>query len=463
MDDDNRVEGRARLHLLGMALTAVSCAWTLLGDLSSRVPAFLALLLLALTALLYFERDLWLRPRAPASRLRAGLLSHDVAVVFTVLAWAALMRLPLVASPPGLSDDIYRYIWESEVVAAGLDPYDLPPDDPSLAMRAQSSEVWEHINHRHLPAIYPPAAQGLFVLFRGFSTSVDGFRLAMIAVDLALITLLALLLTVTGRDARAVVLYAWHPLAVVETASSGHYEPFALIPLVAALLLLRRGHRWSAWVWWGVAFSAKYLGGVAAWFGALQAARERRWWHLVGGLSVTAITVAVLFGPFVLRGDPGLGSLGTYARHWGHNASVHALLTPLLGYHPARVAVAALFVLWLLGVSWKVHEPARALLLTFTGVIVLSPVVHPWYGLWVLVWMPLLPSLPLLLLTGLLPLSYLAWTAQAAGGDWVAPAWVPWVEYGVPPAVAVGLRVWRQASGDAADGANSTPPSTATG
>ena len=41
-------------------------------------------------------------------------------------------------------------------------------------------------------------------------------------------------------------LYAWHPLAVVEIAGSGHPEPLVLVPMLAALLLWDRRPRAGA-------------------------------------------------------------------------------------------------------------------------------------------------------------------------------------------------------------------------
>ncbi len=394
-----------------------SVALASLGPLAEAVPAFLTIYVAWLFGLL------WLARRRPALRGSA------------ILLWALLLRLPLLLGPaPSLSDDIHRYVWEGRVLAQGDDPWDLAPDDPQLLrLRAQAPE-WASVNHRELPAIYPPVTQGFFAaLVAAGLDRVGAFRAALVAVDLLLIAVLLALLRARGRPSGGAILYAWHPLVVVEVASSGHYEPLALLPLAAGLLLWERG-RAEAWLAWGLAFGTKLLGAAPAWFAVRRLQASGRMDLAWRGLLATALVALLPALPFALDGSPPTGSLGTYVEHWGHNAFVHALLTPALGYHPARLVVAGVFVGWAALLTWRAPRPAEGFALLFVGLVVLSPVVHPWYGLWLVLFLPLFPRLDLALISGLLPLSYLAWTTQQGGGPWQAPAWVPWVEYGAPAA-----------------------------
>ena len=355
-----------------------------------------------------------------------------------MLLWAAVLRLILVLGPgPSLSDDLHRYVWEGRLVHLGIDPWDHAPDSPELAALAATSPEWASVNHRELPAIYPPGAQLFFgALTRLGIDTVRGVRAVLAVVDLALIAALLALLLRRRQPAGFAALYAWHPLAVVEVGSSGHYEPLALLPLVLGLLLWER-RRATAFLFWGLALSTKLVGAAPAWFAArwlLGAGRPR---SAALGLAVVLGVGLLLATPFALDGTAPLGSLGTYARHWGHNASVHRLLTLLVGYHPARWVVAGLFVAWAAWLTWKGPEPLMGWLGLFAGLLVLSPVVHPWYGLWLLILVPLVRAPALYALTGLLPLAYLAWTVAPGAVSWEPPAWVLWVEYGLPAALAL--------------------------
>ena len=421
---------RRPAHRFAAVATLASVALAVLGPLSEVVPAYLGIHLAWLIGLLLIARR---RPRLrPAA----------------VLLWALAMRLPLLLGPPPtLSDDVHRYVWEGRVVAGGMDPWDAAPDDPSLVPLRADAPEWSSINHRELPAIYPPVTQAVFAFLAAWGLDrVEYFRAAMVVFDGLLIWLLIALLRARQAPPGLAILYAWNPLVVVEVASSGHYEPLALIPLVAGLLLWER-RRGEAWLLWGLAFGTKLVGAAPAWFAARRLQQSGRGDLAWRGLLLTAFAAFLPALPFSVDGSPPIGSVGTYIENWGHNSSVYALLTPWLGYHPARKVVGALLLLWAAGLTIRAPRPAEGFVLLFIGLVVCSPVVHPWYGLWLAVFLPLFPRLDLALLSGLLPLSYLAWTSQEGGGSWQAPGWVPWIEYGVPAALwaswwAVRRRPW---------------------
>lgn len=76
-----------------------------------------------------------------------------------VLGFGGLLRLALLCETPRLSDDIYRYIWDGRVQAAGINPYRYIPADPKLAP-LRDEEIYPHINRRnYAPTIYPPMTQ----------------------------------------------------------------------------------------------------------------------------------------------------------------------------------------------------------------------------------------------------------------------------------------------------------------
>jgi hypothetical protein len=49
-----------------------------------------------------------------------------------VLLFAGIFRLSILFAPPYLSDDIYRYVWDGRVQAAGINPYRYVPADEHL-------------------------------------------------------------------------------------------------------------------------------------------------------------------------------------------------------------------------------------------------------------------------------------------------------------------------------------------
>ena len=59
-------------------------------------------------------------------------ISRRLAVPLILLGCAAIQLAALSAGPQG-SDDLYRYIWDGRVQAAGIDPYQYAPAAPQLA------------------------------------------------------------------------------------------------------------------------------------------------------------------------------------------------------------------------------------------------------------------------------------------------------------------------------------------
>jgi hypothetical protein len=359
------------------------------------------------------------------------------------LFWAVLIRVPLLSTSPSLSDDVFRYLWEGRVVAAGFDPYEESPESSLLSSLAERAPEWEDVNHRHMPAIYPPGAQWVFAALSRLGPSLTIYKLAFLFSDLLLCGLLIALLRARGQPTYLAILYAWHPLAAVETASSGHFDALAMLPLFAGLLFWHRKRPRLAFLSWGFGVALKVVGGFAAVFALASLVRRRLYLQAVAGFTLWMLLPVVLAAPFFLDGNLSFGSARTYGAHWMNFGSVHALLSTAIGVHPARWFGLALGGAWTVWLLWRGASPLAGFFLFFLAMLLLSPVVHPWYGLWLLVFVPFYPRWDLFALVSLLPLAYLAWSSQEAGGAWLPPPWAPWVAYGIP-LVLLLASLWRR-------------------
>jgi len=162
---------------------------------------------------------------APAVPTRCGLL--------LVLGLALAMRLLLIAGEPSLSTDIYRYVWDGRVQAAGINPYAYVPADAALAT-LRDAAIYPNINRAdYAVTAYPPVAQMLFLAVTRVSETLVAMRLAMVACEVVVVAVMIDLLGRLRLSPVAVVAWAWHPLAVWEIASSGHVDA----PMVALLML----------------------------------------------------------------------------------------------------------------------------------------------------------------------------------------------------------------------------------
>jgi hypothetical protein len=91
-------------------------------------------LLICLSGLLYLG--------AVAIVLRATLPRR---ALWIVLGFAVLLRGLLLATPPFLSTDVYRYVWDGRVERAGVNPYRYLPADPALTP-LRDAAVFPNIN-----------------------------------------------------------------------------------------------------------------------------------------------------------------------------------------------------------------------------------------------------------------------------------------------------------------------------
>ncbi len=155
-----------------------------------------------------------------------------------VLGVAVLLRVLPFLTNNFLSSDLYRYVWDGMVQAAGINPFLHIPADPALAF-LRDSAIFPHINRAdYAPTIYPPAAQLVFAAIGLVHPSQLAMKGAMVGFEALAVGCLVALLRRMGQPASRVLIYAWNPLCLWEYAGNGHVDAVA-IGLIALALLLR--------------------------------------------------------------------------------------------------------------------------------------------------------------------------------------------------------------------------------
>src|SRR5437660_11953530 len=172
----------------------------------------------------------WLIVRARSAR----------STLIIVLVLAGVFRLSILFAPPYLSDDIYRYIWDGRVQAAGINPYRYIPSDEALK-NLRDQEIYPKINRRDsAQTIYPPIAEVIYFLTTRVSESVTWMKTTMVLFEAVGIWAIVQLLASFGLTRQRILIYAWHPLAVWEFAGSGHLDAMIIGFLALALLARHR-------------------------------------------------------------------------------------------------------------------------------------------------------------------------------------------------------------------------------
>ena len=120
--------------------------------------------------------------------------------VALILLGGIALQMVAVSAPPRGSNDLYRYIWDGKVQAAGVDPYQYVPMatqltgvrdgflfNPSAEYCVSPSYVDRHpaadltpgctkINRPTVPTIYPPVAEAYFLGVHYLPTGSDSAK-----------------------------------------------------------------------------------------------------------------------------------------------------------------------------------------------------------------------------------------------------------------------------------------------
>ncbi|MGH7089060.1 MAG: glycosyltransferase 87 family protein [Stellaceae bacterium] len=321
--------------------------------------------------------------------------------LFLILAAAALFRLPIVLAPPSLSTDIFRYVWDGRVQAAGTNPYRYIPNDAHLA-NLRDVAIFPNINrNNYARTIYPPVAEAFFLAVARVSASVTGMKVAMVACEAAALYFLLRLLRDRKLPAERILIYAWHPLPLWEFAGSGHVDALVVLLVAAALWGRRHLPQWLVGVALAGAALVKFFPAAV-----LPALYRRGDWRMPLAF---ALTIVLAYLPYLGVGWHVLGFLGGYAGEEGFRSGsgfyIWELLgtaLPLSGVGPGCYVAAAGVVLVALSAAIVLAPPRDAaigsavLALAFT--VLVSPH-YPWYFAWLVVFLCLLPWLSLFWLT----------------------------------------------------------------
>lgn len=309
--------------------------------------------------------------------------------VVVVLGLAVVLRIASISAKAPLSDDLYRYAWDGVVQSAGTDPYRYPPDaeqlrdlrDPWLWPPELADQARETLlNRAGVRTIYPPVAEAWFWLEHQLvplSAQDEGYELAGLGLDLAVLSALLALLRRAGRDLRAVAVYALAPLAVLEAVQNAHVDVLAVLFVLGAVAAGARRPVLSATALAGAALVKVYPGLLLPLLLRGRGTRARV-------VAVAAALAGLAYLPHLLAvGLDVLGYLPGYLQEERYDEGSRYLLVGLLGLSgTTATAVVLLALLALLAHLLRGDLPLpQAAVRLLSGVLLLATPVQPWYAL----------------------------------------------------------------------------------
>lgn len=357
-----------------------------------------------------------------------------------ILGIAAAVRIMFVCRPPELSDDIYRYIWDGLRTIKGINPYAMAP----AAVQPHTQEgahLLSLVNHADLVTIYPPGAQLVFSVAAALGGSAFIFKSFLALMDLASCAVILSLLKRFGKPSVHAILYAWHPLPILEIAGSGHIDGAGIFFLLMAFYMAES--RWSrlgkstkrwrpcpffisgffyAWSCLVKLFPGVFFPILLNWIPP----KNRH--HFFSGALMGGVLLCL---PFLNHIDHMLSTLLHYTRHWEFSGFSFFWLRQLsVSGMAARYILSTIFLtilftiwtrVWRQNTAQPHHHTHRAMMAIYginLSFLFLTPTLHPWYALYLTAILPFVPRVTGLILSWSVLLAYAVLIPYALTRTW---------------------------------------------
>ncbi|MCK0157379.1 mannosyltransferase [Cellulophaga sp. F20128] len=165
-----------------------------------------------------------------------------------LLAAGILFRVVFLFTEPMLSQDFYRFIWDGELLAQGINPYLYTPDyimqegKIIIENAAQLYGGMGEISAKNY-SNYPPLNQlifGLAALFSGKSMfgGILTMKLFILAADIGILYFGKKLLVKLNKSSHLIFWYFLNPLIIIELSGNLHFEGVMLFFFIWAMYLI---------------------------------------------------------------------------------------------------------------------------------------------------------------------------------------------------------------------------------
>jgi hypothetical protein len=320
------------------------------------------------------------------------LLYHTKEISVSLLNITAfLARFILIFSFPILSDDVYRFIWDGQLLHQGINPFGFRPSD-----LIENPAPWVDIflfNNMNSPdyfSVYPPINQLAFYLSAipgkgNLLASVVILRSFILLFDVGNIILIKKLLKHYQKDERLVFLYALNPLVIIEFTGNLHFEAVMIFFTLLFIWMLIQNRWIYAAISLALAICSKLLPII---FIPLLLKKVGFKKTLYISL-ISGFICLLLFLPFIHSEKLLLNfreSLNLYYGRFEFNGSFYQLFRAIgweiYNYNPIAKTSKLLIALTLIGFiityikSKNLFEGIFWLIFTYN---IFGAIVHPWY------------------------------------------------------------------------------------
>ncbi len=354
------------------------------------------------------------------------------------LVIATLLRLCLLFSFPNLSDDIYRFIWDGNLIHQFHNPYSLLPSEV-VGVAGNTPELFGLLNSPEYYTVYPPVSQVIYWISSwgdiSYTSSALIIKLCILGAEIGSFFFFILILRLIDLQAHRFLLYALNPLILIEVMGNVHFEGIMLFFLLASIYYAIQKKTILSGVFLALGTATKLLPLLFFPFIWTFSGYSKRLFFSFG------VGCIVLFSPLLLGVEFSnfATSIDLYFGKFEFNGGIYYLLryvgNLLSGYNLIRYIgpLMAIITIGLIIKLWKVQQhynTSQLLLYSFMSIssyYLLSTTVHPWYLCLPLALSLFTPYRFIILWTGLIMLSYIHYSYDPYREN----LWVAFLEYGL--------------------------------
>ncbi len=346
-----------------------------------------------------------------------------------IVGIAAMLRIVFAFKSPELSNDIYRYLWDGIIFNNGINPYAFIPINIYRKF-PEYIELFHKLDHNNFFTIYPPVSQLFFKISTSISHNVLFMKMFLGILDSITCIFIYLLLKAMNKSISFSLLYFFNPLAILEISGSGHIDGLGVFFLAFSVFLLSEyilsqnkqlNHKFSIQNIFVIsALSVLFSFAVLTKLFPLVflplfifILPIQLFWLFFFIFILTITGMIAVFSPDVLNM---LRTLAIYTANWEFSNIIFKLLHFVFNSSVIpRVLLSASFICCsafiyrkfsplLLGCSLNAFITA-CYFISF-AFLVFSPTLHPWYGLYMIFFLPFVSRIEGIVFSFSLLLSY---------------------------------------------------------
>ncbi|NDK30598.1 polyprenol phosphomannose-dependent alpha 1,6 mannosyltransferase MptB [Nesterenkonia haasae] len=369
--------------------------------------AGVAVSVIALTAGCWVLFHAWLRLR----HVMTG--TGDAAALSTVTSAAVVWSAPQLLAVPIFSRDLFAYLNQGRIVLAGEDPYTTGVSALDNWFQLGTDIGWAEDATPYGPLFLWLAAGVMRLSGDSAELAVLLFRLLCVLGVILILIFVPRLAKQLGTDpASAQWVTGANPLLIISFIASAHNDALMVgLALAGTWCALRAGTSGSSAHWlWGVAAVMLLVASIGTklitlvmlpFIGLLWAGSRASWprrfayWFLTLGLAGGTLIGIGMIGGYGLGWVSVLAGAGSGATFWAPLtilAAPFAVVFLLLDQSPDIVfdtmsligRITAIIVVLYLMFRGGEQRIFQRMMWAFAAVVVLSPLIQPWYLLWIL-------------------------------------------------------------------------------